>query len=154
MTLPSSIWIFPLTLLVLWASLLSLSIPDPVPFPSPSSLSPSSLPPSASLDYFVPFSKWDWSILTWNFLFVKLFMIVGCTWEFCTFWLVDIVAFWAIFYSYLLWVFLIKRLSVHHSFSYLDNIIFCGKLYLLSTLLVLYTFFSVFLNSFSRNHKV
>jgi hypothetical protein len=44
-------------------------------FPSPSAFPPRSLPPSTSRDYFVPPSKWNWSIHTLAFLLVKLHMI-------------------------------------------------------------------------------
>ena len=46
-------------------------IPDHVLlFPSSSLLPHKSLPSSASWDYFLPHSKWDWNILTWAFLLV------------------------------------------------------------------------------------
>jgi hypothetical protein len=55
--------IFPLILLDLCDSLLSLFMPDPAPlFPWPP------LTHSASHGYFVPPAKWNSSILTWTFL--------------------------------------------------------------------------------------
>jgi hypothetical protein len=55
--------------LVFRPSLLPLPAPnsDP-PFTSPPPLSPNSLPPSVSYDYFIPPSKWDSSILNRAFL--------------------------------------------------------------------------------------
>jgi hypothetical protein len=56
-------------------------IPDPVPlFPSPSPLPPKSLPPSASCDYFLPSSKWDYCVgfffLIWGKLIFYLNFIL------------------------------------------------------------------------------
>jgi hypothetical protein len=63
---------FPFILLVLWPSLLCLFTPDPeIPHSSsPAPLPSSSLPPSASYNYFIPTSKWDSSIFPWVFLLV------------------------------------------------------------------------------------
>ena len=63
-------------LLALWTSFLSLPILDPVlPFCCPFPLPPRSLSPSASCDYFVPSSRWNWSIHTLAFLLDKLHMV-------------------------------------------------------------------------------
>lgn len=53
-------------------------------FSSHSPLPLKSLPPSAPSYYFIPTSKWDWSIFTWDFLFVKLPWVVSCI-----FWLIS-----------------------------------------------------------------
>jgi hypothetical protein len=46
---------------------------SPFPLPSPTQ----SLPSSASHDYFIPPSMWDWSSLTWAFLHVTLLTVRG-----------------------------------------------------------------------------
>jgi hypothetical protein len=87
--LPICLWDgFPFIYLPHWAPL-----PPEIPFPGASSLyrirhifsywgqtreshlSPRTLPSSASCDYFLPSSKWDWNILTWVFLHVKLHIL-------------------------------------------------------------------------------
>ena len=52
--------------------------PCRAPFPSSLPLPPRSLPPLVYCDYIVPTSKWDWSIHTCAFLFVKLHK--ACEW--------------------------------------------------------------------------
>ena len=67
--------IFPFIFLALWTSLLSASLLPHLILLSlspPPHRPPRSLPPSASCDYFVPPSQWDWSIPTWAFLLIKL----------------------------------------------------------------------------------
>lgn len=54
-------YIFLFILLARWTSLLSLSIPNPAPFPSPSSFPPGNLPSSTFHDYFAflkPYKMW------------------------------------------------------------------------------------------------
>jgi hypothetical protein len=57
------------------------------PFSSPYSCPPSSLHPS---HYFVPFSKWNWSIHTWILLLGKLHTVLWIvSWLLWTFWLIS-----------------------------------------------------------------
>ena len=60
-----------------------------LPLFSLSLLPPRSLPPSASHENFVSPHEWDWNILTWVFLLVKLLSLWGVSWVFCAFWLIS-----------------------------------------------------------------
>jgi hypothetical protein len=46
--------------------------------PFPSSLPLKSLQPSTSLDYFVPPSKWDWSIHSWSSFLLSFMWFTSC----------------------------------------------------------------------------
>jgi hypothetical protein len=74
---PPTPWdcLFPFILLALRACLLSPNIWSCFLFPFPSHLPPRSLHPSASCDYLLPTSKWDWNLLTWVFLLVTFLMV-------------------------------------------------------------------------------